>query len=94
MAKLPDKTAFREITSIAIEGICEDGVKRILTFSDFAYLDTPLITIATNYEEEKPQYRPQIYESPPIVKNYDINLNLDCKGYKVSLIDVTNEEKD
>ena len=67
MPKLPDKTAFKEITSITIEGICEDGVKRKLMFFDFAN---------------------------PIVKTYDINLNLDCKGYKVALIDITNDEKD
>ena len=91
MAKLPDKTAFREITSITIEGICEDGVKRVLTFYDFADLDAPLITISANLEEEKPQYRPQKYKSPPIAKSYDINLNLDCKGYKVGLIDITDE---
>ena len=92
MPKLPDPTAFREITSITIEGICEDGVKRILKFSDFADLDTPLITIYANYAEEKPQYRPQKYKSPPIAKSYDINLNLDCKGYKVGLIDITDEK--
>ena len=94
MPKLPDKTAFREITFITIEGICEDGVKRILMFSDFADLDIPLITINANYEEEKPQYRPQTYKLPPIAKNYNINFNLDCKGYKVGLIDVTNDETD
>ena len=94
MPKLPDKTVFKEITSVAIEGICEDGVKRILKFSDFADLNTPLITITANYVKEKPQYRPQTYKSPPIAKSYDINLNLDCKGYKVALIDIINDEKD
>lgn len=94
MPKLPDKTAFREITSITIEGICEDGVKRALMFYDFADLDAPLITINTNYTKERPQYRPQIYNSPPIAESYDINFNLGCKGYKVGLIDIINDEKD
>ena len=88
MSKIPDPTSFREITSITIEGICEDGVKRAIILSDFEETTPPLISTKTNYKKrERPTIRPQVYNPPPLIDNFEIQLEVMCKKYTFLTVD-------